>query len=240
MTTIHKIYSVVSKAVDIEKGIYEAWVSTEVVDRDGDILLADGAETENYSKNPIVLFGHNYHDPEAIVAKTLEVAKISGQGIKLTFQFLKRGISQAADLVQDLWKEQYLNAMSVGFIPKTWEKRKDENDEDLARGLVFSQWELLEGSIVSVPANQDALRAAYGEKYDAEILGKVFDDEYNGDGDEPDIEPEPIKPEQDKPEPSEEDLSTTDEPPHNESEDLTDEQLDELTDQFDEILEVLQ
>ena len=79
MTMIHKIYSVVSKAVDVQKGIYEAWVSTEVVDRDGDILLADGAEVENYAKNPIVLFGHNYRDPEAIVAKTLDIKKISGQ-----------------------------------------------------------------------------------------------------------------------------------------------------------------
>ena len=241
MTTIHKIYSVVTKAVDIEKGIYDAWVSTEAVDRDGDVLLADGVETENYSKNPVVLFGHNYRDPEAIVAKTLEVAKISGQGIKLTFQFLKRGISQSADLVHDLWKENYLNAMSVGFIPKEWEKRKDDDGEDLARGQVFSQWELLEGSIVTVPANQDALRAAYGEKYDAEILGKIFDDEYNGDDDDPDIEPEPDKePEPEKPDSTDDEPPPTEDPPHDESEELTDEQVDELQDQYDEILEVLQ
>ena len=172
---IVKIYAVETKAVDEEAGIYEAWVSTEDVDRDGDILLADGAEVENYSKNPIVLFGHNYRDPDAIVAKTLEINKLPGQGIKLMFQFLKRGVSQSADLVHDLWKERYLNAMSVGFIPKKWERRTDENDEELRRGLLFTAWELLEGSIVSVPANQDALRAAYGEKYDEDTLSKVFD-----------------------------------------------------------------
>lgn len=174
---IYKIYPVESKVVDAEAGIYEAWVSTESVDRDGDVLLADGAEVENYAKNPIVLFGHNYRDAGAVVAKALQIDKMPGQGIKLMFQFLERGVSQAADLVHDLWKRRFLNAMSVGFIPKKWERRTDENGEELRRGYLFTEWEILEGSIVSVPANQDALRLAYGKIYDRETIEMVFEGE---------------------------------------------------------------
>jgi HK97 family phage prohead protease len=167
---IYKVFSVETKAVDEEKGIYEAWLSTEVVDRDGDILLAEGAELENYLKNPVVLFGHEYRDPNAVVARALEVIKVKGKGIKLVFQFLRRGISATADLVHDLWKEKFLNAMSVGFIPKELEERTDENNERI-RGYIFKLWEILEGSIVTVPANQDALRLM------AKSLGYKFPDE---------------------------------------------------------------
>ena len=49
-----------TKAVDVEQGIFEAMISTEVVDRDGDIMVATGARTENFMRNPVVLFGHDY------------------------------------------------------------------------------------------------------------------------------------------------------------------------------------
>jgi len=41
---------------------------------------------------------------------------------------------------------KFLNAMSVGFIPKKWERRQDANGEELARGYLFTLWEFLEGS----------------------------------------------------------------------------------------------
>ena len=176
MSAIYKTFTVESKVIDPTQGIYEAMVSTESVDRDGDILLADGAQLENYQKNPVVLFGHNYFQPEAVIAKATEIQKIPGKGIRLVFQFLKRGISPTADLVHDLWKEQYLNAMSVGFIPKETERRTDENGEELARGLFFKIWEFLEGSIVIIPSNQDALRMALGTKgYQSDEIDRFLD-----------------------------------------------------------------
>jgi len=173
MTLTYKTFTVETKAIDEDQGIYEAMVSTESVDRDGDVLLADGAVLDNYVKNPVVLFGHDYRNPNAVVARALEVEKIAGKGIRLVFKFLGRGISTSADLVHDLWKEKFLNAMSVGFIPREMERRTDENGEQLARGLLFKVWEMLEGSIVTIPANQDALRLAYA---DLEAKGYSRDD----------------------------------------------------------------
>jgi HK97 family phage prohead protease len=246
MKKITKVYAVESKAVDVEAGIYEAWVSTEDVDRDGDIMLADGADTSNYAKNPIVLFGHDYRNPEAVVARTIEIQKQAGKGIKLMFQFIERGISKAADLVHDLWAKRYLNAMSVGFIPQKWEKRTDDNGEELQRGFLFTEWQMLEGSIVTVPANQDALRAAYGGKYDEETLGKVFDlpkpkNENTGEEDPPVIdEPAPEPTEQEEPQPESSEEPTTDQPPHDESDPELDTIADDLIETVDDLLEVLQ
>jgi hypothetical protein len=148
-----KTFAVETKSVDPEAGIYEAMLSTEAEDRDGDVLLASGGDASNYLKNPVVLFGHNYGDPNAIVAKALEITSIPGVGIKLVFQFLERGISQTADLVRALWDQKFLNAMSIGFIPKAFEPRPEG-------GLIFTAFEILEGSIVTIPANASALRLA--------------------------------------------------------------------------------
>ena len=54
-----------------------------------------------------------------------------------------------------LWAAGFLNAVSIGFMPKSYTPR--EGDQG---GYVFEDWELLEYSIVPVPANQDALRLA--------------------------------------------------------------------------------
>ena len=230
---IYKVFPIERKTVDAEKGIYEAWVSTEDVDRDGDILLADGADTGNYMRNPLVLFGHKYGDAAAVVAKTLEIAVTAGKGIKLTFQFLKRGLSATADLVHDLWKEEFLNAMSVGFIPEKWEKRTNEEGEELERGFLFPKWEMLEGSIVTIPSNQDALRAAFGDKLFNEYNGEGVDDP------DPDIEPEPEKPEPEKPDDDNSEEPNNDDPPHDDDAEL-EEIADDLLETAEELLEVLQ
>lgn len=178
MSKIIKTFTVKTKAIDVERGVFEAMVSTESVDRDGDILQAAGADVSNYLKNPVVLWGHNYWMPDAVVAKALEIEKIVGRGVRIVFQFVQRGVNATADLVRDLWAGGYLNAMSVGFIPKQWERRKDINGETLERGLLYSMWEFLEGSIVTIPANQDALRLAFeamkAKGYDETPLKRIL------------------------------------------------------------------
>lgn len=152
-----KTFTVTQKAIDADAGIYEAMISTEDRDRDGDIILASGAQVDNYLKNPVVLFGHNYHDADAIVGKALEIEPISGEGVRARWQFVDAGTSPQADIVRRLWAGGFLNATSVGFIAK---EQQPLDQDDPFKGSLISQWELLEFSIVSVPANQSALRLA--------------------------------------------------------------------------------
>lgn len=155
---ILKAFSVVSKAIDLEKGIFEVMISTEAVDRQGDIVRATGARLENYLKNPVVLWAHDYNQPP--VAKALSIEIIPGKGVKATFQFPEWGVNPHADVIRRLWAAGFLNATSIGFIPLA-SKPIDEEEEDYWWGpRDFVEWEMLEFSIVPVPANQEALRLA--------------------------------------------------------------------------------
>lgn len=156
MEKIFKAFSVVSKAVDLDLGIFEAMISTEDVDRQGDIVRATGARLENYLKNPVVLWAHDYGEPP--VARALSVEIIPGKGLKARFQFPEWGTSARADEVRRLWAAGFLNATSIGFQPITAQPLGDRND--FWGPQEFVEWELLEFSIVPVPANQDALRLA--------------------------------------------------------------------------------
>ena len=65
-----------------------------------------------------------------------------------------KGASEASDEAYQLVAEGYLRAVSVGFRPLEWEPMPD------GRGTRFTSVELLEISLVSVPANASALLAA--------------------------------------------------------------------------------
>lgn len=152
---IYKSFSVVSKAVDADAGIYEAMITTESTDRSGDIVRATGGQLENYLKNPVVLWAHDYSSPP--IAKTLSIQIMPGTGIKAAFQFPDWGINPQADIVRQLWAGGFINATSIGFMPLTSapiDPKYTWGPQD------YTSWELLEFSIVPVPANQDALRLA--------------------------------------------------------------------------------
>lgn len=155
MSLVHKVFNSRSKAVNAEAGIFEAMISTETIDRQGDIVRATGAVLDNYMKNPVVLWDHNYH--ERPVAKALNVEILPGRGLKSTFQFPARGISRRIDEIRDLWQEGFLNAVSIGFIPLA---SRPINPNDKWGSQEYTRWELLEYSICPVPANQEALRLA--------------------------------------------------------------------------------
>ncbi len=157
---IYKQFLVEKKTVDAEQGIFEAMITTESVDRDQDVIVAAGGDLESFRKNPVVLDSHMYVSG-AVIGKSLKEEVIEGKGIKATFKFAPREISERADNIRKLWEGGFLNAVSIGFIAHDTERRTDENGEELRRGLMFNEWELLEFSIVPVPSNQDALRLGY-------------------------------------------------------------------------------
>lgn len=151
MTMIRKTFPFQRKTIDAEAGIYEAIISTEEVDRDGDVVRAAGADLTQYLLNPVVLAGHDYRNLDSVVGKALEVTVVSGQGIKARFQFAPAEVNPKAELVRRLWASEFVNATSIGFIPKEAKPRENGN------GYEFTSWELLEFSVVSVPSNQSAL-----------------------------------------------------------------------------------
>jgi HK97 family phage prohead protease len=119
--------------------------STPTPDRDGDILAPSGCVLTNYNRNPIVLAGH---DP----AQPVGNARVSvlPDRVEAVITFAPAGASPIADHWAALAKSGVVRAVSVGFRPIEW--------EPLGRGgRRYTSWELMEISLVSVPANADAL-----------------------------------------------------------------------------------
>jgi HK97 family phage prohead protease len=123
------------------------------VDRMGDVIEPDGWLLDNFRKNPIALFGH---DSRFIVGNWTDVGVRDGQ---LT------GRLQLLDPVSDRMREVkaavdagFLRAVSVGFHPMPGKVAPLEGSQ--IGGLHFTEQELVECSLVSVPANANALAIA--------------------------------------------------------------------------------
>lgn len=117
-------------------------MSTAIEDRHGEIVFQNWDLT-NFKKNPVFLDSHNYGSIEHILGKVHDINIDNGR--------LVGDIEFALDnpkgmLAFKLALGGFLNATSVGFIPKGF----DDN------GNITSA-ELLEDSAVSVPANPQAL-----------------------------------------------------------------------------------
>lgn len=174
---IRKAYDVVSKAIDLDEGIFEAMITTEAVDRGGDVVIAEGARIDNYLKNPVVMWAHDYQEPP--VAKALSIEVIPGLGIRSRFQFPQWNTNPQADIVRRLWAGGFLNATSIGFIPITSEFMNANADPlDWFEPRKYTEWEMLEFSIVPIPANQEALRLA--------VKQMAWNEEKKSAGDKPD------------------------------------------------------
>lgn len=128
--------------------------STEDQDRDGDIIEVAGWQIDNYMKNPVVLFGHDY--TSLPVGKTVGIELDHGNKRMLQdIKFATRDEYEFADTVYRMCKAGYLNTTSVGFMGIEHEPMFDENKN--YKGRRYKKQELLETSIVPVPSNPGAL-----------------------------------------------------------------------------------
>lgn len=137
------------RAADTIQRILEICISDESVDRYDSILKADGWMLDNYRKNPVVLFGHCYD--ELPIGKDTGVRLTDGRKLIGRPQFAPREMNPLADSTYLMLLGGYLNASSVGFLPLEWTFDEGRNGYNIIRQ------ELLEYSIVPVPANPNAL-----------------------------------------------------------------------------------
>lgn len=151
--------------------VYQFTVSTESPDRDHDVIKSDGWRLGNYQKNPVVQWAHDYH--ELPVGKSLSISSVPGKLIS-TCEFATKDMNPMAECVYQMVDKGFLNATSVGFNPIKFNLNADR------QGMDFSEHELLEYSIVPVPANPEALIHARSAGVDLEPIVKwaehVLDD----------------------------------------------------------------
>jgi len=127
-------------------------ISTEDTDRDQDLISVDGWDLDNYKQNPVILWAHDSRKPP--IAKSINIATEDNK-LKSTALFMSREMSSFAYSVGQMYKEGFLNAVSVGFRPLKAKWAPDE--ESRPYGIDYFKQELLEYSCVPVPANPNAL-----------------------------------------------------------------------------------
>ena len=134
---------------------FEFIASDETPDSYGDIVKAEGWDLKRYKKNPIVLFNHSSSMPVGYSPKCW----IDGPKLMARIKLADEGTSEFIDTLYKLMKQRIIRAMSVGFrATKDVEIMRGKENEFL--GLLFNGQELLENSVVSVPANPNALSLA--------------------------------------------------------------------------------
>ena len=145
-----------------------SWITTESVDRTGEVVRARGMNDGQFQANPLVTLGHAYWLPP--VGRSLWRRRVKDgerQGVKAKTVYPARPDSWPADekwapdQVFALVQSGLLNGKSIGFlptkvhIPDEDEVKKNNWGEPVA--LVIDEWLLLEYACVFLPANQDAL-----------------------------------------------------------------------------------
>jgi len=130
----------------------ESVISSSSPDRDGDIMIQRGLViTDNYTLNPTV-FGMHMH---SIPVGFSELLKQFPALTWARWQWLNDvAQSEGADYAE-MWEKHVLNCTSVGFLINHWEP---VDGDDFWGGWKIKEWELLEHSPVSLPANREALR----------------------------------------------------------------------------------
>ena len=142
------------KTVDTKNNTVEGVFSAQVEDRQGEIVVQSGWLLDNYLKNPIVLWAHKSDEPP--IAKMLEIGVNAGTNQlegKMQFAVSEYPFAQT---IFNLIVGGYQKAFSAGFINNKYEIDQ-ENDK-----VYLLENELLEMSVVPVPANQLALAKSKG------------------------------------------------------------------------------
>ena len=141
-------------------------LSTGEVDRYGDRIDPAGWRLANYRKNPVVLFAH---DSSALpIGRCSFVGLVDGRLVG-DIEFMSGEMNPLADAIFEMVRGRFLNACSIGFAPLEFTRSTDPKRPG---GIDFSSVELLEISIVPIPALPSALVAARA----AGIATRAFDD----------------------------------------------------------------
>jgi HK97 family phage prohead protease/HK97 family phage major capsid protein len=140
-------------------------MSDATVDRFGDIIEPDGWQLANFRKNPIALFGH---DGDFLVGNWHNVRIEDGALIGRLD--LLPPVSERLREIHTAIDAGVLRAVSVGFRPI----KREPIEGSKVGGIRFLETELVECSLVSVPANPNALQVARSLNLSRDTMALIF------------------------------------------------------------------
>lgn len=143
--------------------IIAGYANTSTKDRVGDVVAPAAFEKSLpvYLKNPILLANHDWEDP---IGSVIE-AKIDEKGL-----WIKARISDSREDIKTLIREKCLRTFSIGY------NEIDADYDEATKTKYVKELELLEISVVTVPANHEAMFDLYESKGFVEGLKKFVEE----------------------------------------------------------------
>lgn len=149
------------------EGEFTAIASSEIEDRQGEIVRQTGWNLKNFKNNPVLLYMHDHTKP---IGKATRVwLDKSGASPMLKFKGFISDATEELKGYRKLVEDGILNSFSVGFRPLEMD------------GNEITKAELFEISLVSVPAKPEARLLAVKSLEDggfkSEVINKIVGDE---------------------------------------------------------------
>ena len=132
-------------------GRYRAVIAVNDDVGDGRPINLRGMSLDAYRKNPIVLLNHDRFDRSLPIARTTNI-EWTNRGLEAEFEFLPG--DDNANRVRNAWDRGFLRAASVSARPV------DQGGQGGLPGIP-TKHELIEWSIVAVPADVDSVRSVH-------------------------------------------------------------------------------
>ncbi len=146
--------------IDYDKKRIRFVISTQNVDRDGDIVVSRGISVHNYRKNPQWSFGHWSWD--------LSPAKMTDPEGNLCIYYEDRRVladawfdpkDSDAMILFDKYADGYMSATSISFVPMlAYPIERANHDSRGIKGYEFPETDLTEVALVNTPSNPEAIR----------------------------------------------------------------------------------
>src|SRR5262245_61099567 len=137
-------------------------------DRVGDVIEQNW-DLRAFRANPIALLNHV---KDQIIGSWSDV-RVEGGRLIGKLRLAAEGTSPLVDTVRKLVEQKILRATSVGFMPIESEKLNEEAS-DIFGPFRFLKSELLEVSLVAVPANPAAVQLARSLNLPPDLAGAIF------------------------------------------------------------------
>ena len=169
------IITTVGTLEDVESvgGVHSVTIFANKASRDGVAVEPAGMDFSGYGKNPVVLYAHDLtgrtQSAGLPIGRTRRLIRTAEGHVRADFEFLPG--DPFADRVRNAWRRGFLRGASMGW--RAIESRPS------GAGLVITKSELLEWSIVAVPADPDALRDAHGR-----VMRSLLDSNKPNEGEE--------------------------------------------------------
>lgn len=123
--------------------------SDETLDRYNEVIKLDGWQLDNFRANPVIPDCHDYSSIGRILGKARSIGPAEG---KLVNRVEFCTDNPMGNLAWKMARGGFIKSQSVGFIPLEWTNGNAKDQPD----RTYSKCELLEVSLVVVPANPGA------------------------------------------------------------------------------------